>query len=749
MKSSFSYQTSKHQKAFRRYQSKQHTYSSQQITPLADDGNETLKREDWNFGPASPIEPLWLYGYSYLSIDKTIWGMLLDFEYQLDPNAMDRHVVIPRVKTVYGRPISKTTSEKKQQAKETTPTNIELLQQSFLEYSNANFKECLTTLQELIERKTLASSDGDDRLFILNSLIALFLTVVLNYSTILSTQYQSYHNSMELLKVGPLMLRKLRNPQLAQFFSSLINVSKSNYYRKRKKYKLVHSCCKESFHEYSQTGCVIYSQYILQALATSCMYCNKYDEAIEHYENNLYLFAQQADNVYVQSNTLDYFNRILTFICENEYFLIINKCFNMFNYGVALYEKSTSDRSMRNDVSHDWCIKSRYFIFQAVDMMNQHVSSHHDIIIEKRWLKHMINVFKAVSLKCEAIPMNDCNISIHSLMNKFCEQEDGSNELESKKEKETSPFKNDNYYIMTLNKAIHFVIKESQKQQILQSANVNEDEYLKVKKLVSILPLLKCDPMYSRILLHENMVRSQKQSISESLDYALHTLKSSKLFLSPLMNNNESSNASSESSESRSDYFPSMFVPISLNSTPSSVKAGSPIKLSPLNLSRPSTTNVSESSRSIHSSILSDQQHIVDNNFESKCTSSPLRLSRPVTAKASTFSREMQEKKRLAAIITLQAFFRMVLARRKLRLLQDQLRNEMLQLMQVEQIEYLKHHAATKIQALVRKFLATKRVERIRRDFSKTFHTELEAEKRSLPKEVLLSMDHCMIFSSQ
>nr|CAG4711881.1 unnamed protein product [Naegleria fowleri] len=625
------------------------TATSSEINPSQQIAYGDAAHSKLNNETETAIKPLWLYGYCYLSLDKTVWTLLLDFEYQLDPNAMEGHVMIP----ITNQEVIAHSKYKKGNSKANTPTNIELLQQSFLEYSNANFKECLTTLQELIERKTVTTPARDDELLILNSLVALYVTVILNYSTILSTQYQSYHNSMELLKVGEIMLKQFKNSHLQMFFSSLIEISKSNYFRKRKKPKLVHYCCKEAFNRYNQTGCLIYSQYILQALATSCLYCKKHDEAIQHFENNLFLYAHQKDNVYVQHHSLDYFNRILTFICENEYFLIINKCFNMFNYGVTLYEKSTERPSQATDSINE-ILKCRYFIFQAIDMMHQHISSHHNIVIEKRWLKHMVKTFKVISLKFEHVPI-DCPMSIQTLMNKFCEQDEGLMEGESHN-KNTSPFRNQNYYIMTLNKAIHFVIKENQKQQILETANIDEDEYMRVKKMISILPLLKCDPFYSNVLIHESHIRSQKQSISESLDHAVKTLKSSKLFLSPLRMNH-TSYLSSECNESPSDVFPTMFAPISLDSSSTSFRHTlSPIKLSPLNFSRPSTTGASSKDCSSCSESEVTSQLTMRNDVEKRIFT--------------TLTREKNEKQRLEAIIVLQAFLRMILARRELQFLQ-------------------------------------------------------------------------------
>ncbi|EFC37711.1 predicted protein [Naegleria gruberi] len=460
----------------------------------------------------SAVEPLWLYGYAYFSLDKTIWGLLLDLEKKFDAGQIDKIQSLPSPSSSLNSGTFTFQPPKPSvRIKQLKPTNIELLNQSFMDYSNANFKECLKNIQILIERKISMFTDTTEDRYELNLSLSLFSIIILNYSTVLSTQYQSFHNSMELLKVGEMMLKHFKSDQLKDYFTSLFSSAMCNYYKKRKKYNMMYKYSKQAYEMYSQTGTSIYAQYILQTYATSCLFRKKYEEAIECFENNIFLYKNQIPSTSVQTSLLDYFNRILTFICDNEYFIIINKCFNTFNYGVALFETKQM-------------VPSRYYLFQAIDIMNHHLSSHHDIIIEKRWLKSMIKVYRIVTSICENQPYNDCNISMHAIFNKGKPMVDP---LEP-------AFKNERYYITTLNKAIHYVILENERQEVMARAEIDAEEYRRVKKLVSILPLLKVDPYFGKIMSIEKSVKEKKQTIPQAMSFAKKALKSSKIFLTPL-----------------------------------------------------------------------------------------------------------------------------------------------------------------------------------------------------------------------
>ncbi|EFC44793.1 predicted protein [Naegleria gruberi] len=660
----------------------------------------------------SAVEPLWLYGYAYFSLDKTIWGLLLDLEKKFDAGQIDKIQSLPSPSSSLNSGTFTFQPPKPSvRIKQLKPTNIELLNQSFMDYSNANFKECLKSIQILIERKISMFTDTTEDRYELNLSLSLFSIIILNYSTVLSTQYQSFHNSMELLKVGEMMLKHFKSDQLKDYFTSLFSSAMCNYYKKRKKYNMMYKYSKQAYEMYSQTGTSIYAQYILQTYATSCLFRKKYEEAIECFENNIFLYKNQIPSTSVQTSLLDYFNRILTFICDNEYFIIINKCFNTFNYGVALFETKQM-------------VPSRYYLFQAIDIMNHHLSSHHDIIIEKRWLKSMIKVYRIVTSICENQPYNDCNISMHAIFNKGKPMVDP---LEP-------AFKNERYYITTLNKAIHYVILENERQEVMARAEIDAEEYRRVKKLVSILPLLKVDPYFGKIMSIEKSVKEKKQNIPQAMSFAKKALKSSKIFLTPLKRPEETtldeSNNILNNSFLLDDYG-------DISKTPSESPRSAIIKLSPLNFSRQgSIANSERYNVTLSSSALSD--------FESEPTelepNSELLREECISPSSKKNPGSLQNARKVAAAITIQLMVRKFLARQRYKRKMMECHNRLIEELNKEREEYasmledmkieVQNQAATKIQSMIRSFLALKQVEKKKTQFKEQLLMEIEEEKQ-------------------
>ena len=675
----------------------------------------TMNSHDHDDGHDHPqserVDPLWLYGYGYFSVDSTLWSILMDLEYQMMGDSKQARrsslvdmnsIVIPNVSSS----VVSSGSSSLRRKPELNPQSIDLVLGSFTHYKNADLKECLNCLQEFIRMSTERTPSPIQR-YSMTVAVSLFLIVSLNYSTILSTQYHNYHTGQELLRLGQdKMMNYLEDDHLKVYFSSLYSVAYCNYYRKCKKYERVKRHARDAYEGYSRTGSVVYGQYLLQLWGTSCMYVDrmKQQEALECFRNNMFLYDHQTVNVHVKDSMLEYFNGTLSFISDHDYFVSINRCFNMYNYGVALYDGNEH-------------VKARYYMFQSIEMMNRHVTSQ-DTLYEKRWLKQMIHSFRVVSKCCETIASDVTPLTTTTPKKRY-------NQKRTDRIVDPFPFKNNNYYIATMNKAIHYLIQERQKQELLFKLNMDEDEYKKIKKLISIMPLLQYDAHYERLVELEREI--EKPTIPQQLDQAKAALKSSKIFLTPI------------SKEVVKKHRPqsARFEKNSNNTC---------IKLSPI---RPNTGSIfnSTNNSSFRSGVL---------NFSNMMIYSPHDdIQSPpdeVALDNTTFGSIVDDEERNRAALIIQKCAKKFLAKCRVsrmrreakKKMEDELRREREEYSGLieEMNKYQMTHAIVVIQTAVRQFLARRFVKRRMMAFQSEFKRELEQESIMYQQQLMQPVIH-------